>query len=142
LGVDSGRSPHYYFSMRPRTLDVDRGIDTSCRYSRDHRRENGKTMIPRNRYADQRGGFMSSLGDLATLLGTPRVATARLANFDPAFRVTIDVQRFDSIPGQELPVEAVMDTSFDALAAEHGRALATVSGDITAASRREAAARS
>jgi hypothetical protein len=85
LGVDSGRSPHYYFSMRPRTLDVDRGIDTSCRYSRDHRRENGKTMIPRNRYADQRGGFMSSLGD---------------------------------------------------------RALPTVSGDITAASRREAAARS
>jgi hypothetical protein len=97
---------------------------------------------PRNRYADQRGGFMSSLGDLATLLGTPRVATAPLANFGHTFRVTIDVQRFDSIRRQKVLVEAVMNTSFDALAAEHGRALATVSGDITAASRREAAARS
>ena len=40
-------------------------------------------------------------GDLAVLLGTPRVATGPLANFEPAYRVTIDVQRFDSIPGRK-----------------------------------------
>jgi uncharacterized lipoprotein YmbA len=102
-------------------------------------------------------------GDLAALLGTPRVATAPLANFDPAFRVTINVQRFDSIPGQEVLLEAVwvvrkakggatrsgrtvareavQDKSFDALAAAHSRALATVSGDIAAAIRAEAAER-
>ncbi len=100
-------------------------------------------------------------GNLAALLGTPRVATAPLANFDPAFRVTIDVQRFDSIPGHEVLVdavwvvrkakggdtrsgrtvarEAVADQSFDALAAAHSRALATMSGDIATAIRAEAA---
>ena len=103
-------------------------------------------------------------GDLATLLGTPRVATAPLANFDPAFRVTINVQRFDSVPGHEVLVEAVWavrkanggetrsgrtvarepvaDQSFDALAAAHSRALAKVSEDIAAAIRAEAAGRS
>ena len=39
-------------------------------------------------------------GDLVKLLGTPNVATAPMANFDPAYRVTIDVQRFESIRGQ------------------------------------------
>jgi uncharacterized lipoprotein YmbA len=103
-------------------------------------------------------------GDLAALLGTPRVATAPVANFDAAFRVTINVQRFDSIPGREVLVdavwtvrkakggetrsgrtvarEAVADTSFDALAAAHSRALAAVSSDIAAAIRAEAAGRS
>ena len=38
--------------------------------------------------------------DLAVLLGTPRVATATLANFDPAYRVTIDIQRFESLAGR------------------------------------------
>jgi uncharacterized lipoprotein YmbA len=46
-------------------------------------------------------------GDLAALLGTAEVATAPLANFDPAYRVTIDVQRFDSVPGEAALVEAV-----------------------------------
>jgi uncharacterized protein len=99
-------------------------------------------------------------GDLATQLGTPRVAAAPAANFDAAFRVTINVQRFDSIPGREVVVDAVWsvrgakggarsgrtvaregvtDSSFDALAAAHSRALATVSGDIAAAIRAEAA---
>jgi uncharacterized protein len=101
-------------------------------------------------------------GDLATQLGTPRVAAAPAANFDAAFRVTINVQRFDSIPGREVVVdavwsvrgakgaarsgrtvarEAVTDSSFDALAAAHSRALATVSGDIASAIRAEAAGR-
>ena len=39
-------------------------------------------------------------GDLVKLLGTPDVATAPLANFEPAYRITIEVQRFDSVPGQ------------------------------------------
>ena len=99
-------------------------------------------------------------GNLAVLLGTPRVATAPLANFDPAYRVTIAVQRFDSIPGDAVVIdavwtirnvanggtrsgrtvarEAVQGEGFEALAAAHSRALATVSGDIAAAIRAEA----
>ncbi len=99
-------------------------------------------------------------GDLAVLLGTPRVATAPAANFDPAYRVTIDVQRFESVPGERVLVEAmwtvrkskggetrsgrtvvrepVQGDGFDALAAAHSRALAKVSGDIAVAIRAEA----
>jgi uncharacterized lipoprotein YmbA len=80
-------------------------------------------------------------GDLVTLLGTPNVASAPMANFDPAYRVTIDVQRFDSVPGRAALLEAVWTVrrtaggetrsgrttapeavqggSFDALAAAH-----------------------
>ena len=97
-------------------------------------------------------------GDLSVLLGTPDVATAPLANFAAAYRVTIDVQRFDSIRGQGAVLDAVWvvrkvngDTrsgrtvahetvqgdSFDALAAAHSRALATMSGDIATAIRSE-----
>src|SRR5208282_3361834 len=46
-------------------------------------------------------------GDLVKLLGTPDVAAAPMANFEPAYRVTIDVQRFDSVQGQSALVEAV-----------------------------------
>jgi uncharacterized lipoprotein YmbA len=96
-------------------------------------------------------------GDLSVLLGSPDVAVAPLANFDPAYRVTINVQRFDSVQGESVAVDAVWavyktstgDTrsgrtvaretvqgkSFDAIAAAHSRALAQVSGDIAAAIR-------
>ncbi|HVA39654.1 MAG TPA: PqiC family protein [Candidatus Binataceae bacterium] len=99
-------------------------------------------------------------GDLVKLLGTPNVAAAPMANFDPAYRVTIDVQRFDSVRGQAALVEAVWTVrrtaggetrsgrtvareavqgdGFDALAAAHSRALAKMSGDIAAAIRAEA----
>jgi uncharacterized lipoprotein YmbA len=99
-------------------------------------------------------------GDLAIQLGTPDVATARLANFKPDYVITIEVQRFESIRGQAALVEAmwavrkssngetrsgrtiareaVQGDSFDALAAGHSRALATVSGDIAATIRAEA----
>jgi len=102
-------------------------------------------------------------GNLATLLGTSKVAVAPLANFDPDYRVTINVQRFDSLRGEAVIVdavwavrktgvkdarsgrtlarEAVQDESFEALAAAHSRALATVSGDIAAAIRAEATAK-
>jgi uncharacterized lipoprotein YmbA len=94
-------------------------------------------------------------GDLAVLLGTTDVAAAPIANFNPAYRVTIDIQRFDSVLGEAVVVDAVWavrtttsgDTrsgrtlaretvqgqGFDALAAAHSRALARVSTDIAAA---------
>lgn len=99
-------------------------------------------------------------GDLAVLLGTPDVAVAPFANFDPVFRVTINVQRFDSTRGDSVLVEAVWAVrriaggqtrsgrsvareavagdDFDALAAAHSRALATLSRDIAAAIRAQA----
>jgi len=96
-------------------------------------------------------------GNLSVLLGTPRVATSPLANFDPAYRVTIDVQRFDSIAGKSALIEAVWTVrplaggdkhsgrtiahepvqaeGLDGLAAAHSRALKQVSRDIAAAIR-------
>jgi uncharacterized lipoprotein YmbA len=98
-------------------------------------------------------------GDLAMLLGTPRVGTLPLVNFTPACQVTINIQRFESVPGKSVLVEAlwavrgpaggvartghtvasepVSGDGFDALAAAHSRALAKVSGDIAAAIRAE-----
>ncbi len=99
-------------------------------------------------------------GDLVVLLGTPEVASAQLANFAPDYRVTIDVQRFESIQGDAALVEAVWTVrktaggetrsgrtvarepvqgqGFDALAAAHSRAIAKVSADIATAIRAEA----
>jgi uncharacterized lipoprotein YmbA len=99
-------------------------------------------------------------GDLVVLLGTPEVANSQLANFVPDYRVTIDVQRFESIQGQAAVVEAVWTVrksaggevrsgrtvareavqgqGFDALAAAHSQAIAKMSGDIAAAIRAEA----
>ena len=115
-----------------------------------------------NRWAEPLNDNIASVvaGDLAVLLGTPQVATVRLANFDPAYRVTIAIQRFESVPGKSVLVEAlwvvhqsagdtaqsghtvasepVSGNGFDALAAAHSRALAKVSGDIAAAIRAEA----
>jgi uncharacterized lipoprotein YmbA len=98
-------------------------------------------------------------GDLSAQLGTPHVAVAPMANFIPTYLVTIDVQRFDSIRGQGVVVEAVWAVSripggakrsgrtvaretvqgdgFDALAAAHSRALAKVSADIAETIRAE-----
>lgn len=99
-------------------------------------------------------------GDLVVLLGTPEVASAELANFTPDYRVTIDVQRFESVQGEAATLEAVwtvrktaggeirsgrtvareavQSQGFDALAAAHSQALAKMSGDIAAAIRAEA----
>ena len=101
-------------------------------------------------------------GDLAALLGTPDVAVAPLANFNPSYRVTIDVQRFDSMPRESVLIEAVwavhdvvggarrsgrssaretvQGDGIEAVAAAHSRALAQVSTDIATAIRAEAAA--
>jgi hypothetical protein len=102
-------------------------------------------------------------GDLAVQLGTPDVAIAPLATFTPVYRVTIDVQRFDSIVGEAAVIEAVwavrtvsdgktrsgrtnareplQGPGFDAVAAAHSRALAKVSQDIATAIREAAAVR-
>jgi uncharacterized lipoprotein YmbA len=96
-------------------------------------------------------------GDLGTLLGTPDVATAPFASFDPVYRVTIDVQRFDSVQGEAALLEAVwtvrkvaggltrsgrtvarealQGAGYEELAAAYSRALAKLSADIAAAIR-------
>jgi hypothetical protein len=96
-------------------------------------------------------------GDLTVLLATPDVATAPLANFRADYRVTINVQRFESLPGESVLVDAVWTVhriadgsvragsttareamqgeSYDALAAAHSRALGQLSADIAAAIR-------
>jgi uncharacterized lipoprotein YmbA len=101
-------------------------------------------------------------GNLAILLGTTDVATAPVTNFDPTYRVTIDVQRFESVPGESVLIDAVwavhavakgttrsgrstarealQGTDFDAIPAAHSRALASVSADIAAAIQAVAAA--
>lgn len=102
-------------------------------------------------------------GDLAKLLGTPRVASGTLANFAPDYRVTIDVQRFDSTPGEGVLLDAVWvvkatsggatrtgrtvarepasGAASDALAAAHSRALGRLSEDVAVAIRAEAGSR-
>ena len=99
-------------------------------------------------------------GDLVVLLGTPDVAGSQLANFTPDYRVTIDIQRFETNKGQGVTVEAVWTVrktaggetvsgrtvasetaqgqGFDALAAAHSQAIAKMSGEIAAAIRAEA----
>lgn len=98
-------------------------------------------------------------GDLSAQLGTPNVATTRLPNFNPDYVVTIEVQRFESTRGKTALIEAVwavrktatgetlsgrtgasesvQGDSFDALAAAHSRALATISNDIATTIRAE-----
>ena len=99
--------------------------------------------------------------DLATLLGTSRVTAVPLANFDPAYRVIIGIQKFVSNPGKSAQLDAlwvihktvggvmlsghtdvtepVKDDSVDALAAAHSRALVKVSADIAAVIQADAA---
>jgi uncharacterized protein len=126
-------------------------------------------VAPNRVEVDEFNRWVSPLGDgiaravasdLVVLLGTPEVASAQLANFAPDYRVTIDVQRFESVQGQAATLEAVwavrktaggeirsgrtvarepvQGQGFDALAAAHSQALAKMSGDIAAAIRAEA----
>src|SRR5207245_1673487 len=88
-------------------------------------------------------------GDLTVLLPSPNVTTAPLADFNPAYSVTISVQRFESVKGQAALLDAVWIVSspargkarsgrtvdretaegegFDALAAAHSKAVAKLS---------------
>jgi len=94
--------------------------------------------------------------NLTVLLGTPRVTLfPELTSVDAEYRAIIDVQRFDSIPGEAATLEAVwivrrmkdgktergrtavreavQAKDYDALAAGHSRAVAQLSRDIAAA---------
>ena len=98
--------------------------------------------------------------DLAVLLGTPDVAPLPAMNFQHDFRVIIDVQRFQSIPGESVKIEAVWSildseepsrtqshrttatekvagSDFEALAAAHSRALGQLSRQIAKALREQ-----
>jgi uncharacterized protein len=94
-------------------------------------------------------------GDLTRLLGTQDVSTEPLPNFAPAYQVSINVERFESIDKQSASLDAVwavrrsgtnqvrigrtvatqpvQGDGFDALAAAHSRALAQLSSDIATA---------
>ena len=109
-----------------------------------------------NRWAAPLGDSIAGVvaGNLAVLLGTPEVATTSLANFNPDYRVAINVQRFESVRGGAVVLDAVwavkktaggparsgrtvahepvQGDGFEALAAGHSRALATMSVDIAA----------
>ena len=96
-------------------------------------------------------------GDLSVLLGSPNVTTGRLADFGPAYVVTINVQRFESVKGQTALLDAVWTVrsvagaktqsgrtlarqpvqgeGFDALAAAHSRAIAKLSDAVAGAIR-------
>jgi uncharacterized protein len=102
-------------------------------------------------------------GDLALTLDTPVVATTPLENFNPDYWVAIDVQRFESVRGQDALVEAVWTVhktasgetpsgrtharetiqgdSFEAIAAAHRRALARVGDYIATTIRAESEAK-
>jgi hypothetical protein len=100
--------------------------------------------------------------NLVVLLGTPRVVSgSSTPSFDPAYRVTVDIQRFESVPGEAATLDAlwlvrrpgadaaatsgrttlrepVQGQGYEALAAAHSRAIAGMSRDIAAAIRAEA----
>jgi uncharacterized lipoprotein YmbA len=95
-------------------------------------------------------------GDLALLLASDRVAPASRAIADAnAWRVRVDIQQFESVPGDAVVIDAhwsvrrfgddnaldgrslvrepVNGSDWDALVAAHSRALASVSRDIATA---------
>jgi len=112
-----------------------------------------------NRWAAPLGDNIARVvaGDLSVLLGTPHVAALPAADFKTAYRVVINIQRFETVPGKSVLIDAVWvvrlpsggaaqsgrtvasetvsDDSYDSLAAAHSRALAKVSSDIAAAIR-------
>jgi uncharacterized protein len=96
--------------------------------------------------------------NLVAMLGTPRVIlSSQTLGADVDYRAAIEVQRFESTPGEAATLDAVWtvsrikdgksqtgrttarevasDKAYDALAAAHSRALARLSGDIADAVR-------
>jgi uncharacterized lipoprotein YmbA len=96
--------------------------------------------------------------NLVSMLGTPRVTLSpRTVSADADYRAAIDVQRFESAPGEATTLEAVWtvsgtkdggsrmgrttareptsDQGFDSLVAAHSRAVARLSRDIADAVR-------
>jgi uncharacterized lipoprotein YmbA len=108
-----------------------------------------------NRWASplQNGIARAVAENLVTMLGTPRVSLSQqLLSADVDYCAAIEVQRFESAPGEAATLEAVWtvkrikgggsrtgrttareptpDQSFDSLAAAHSRAVARLSRDI------------
>ncbi|HKN11003.1 MAG TPA: PqiC family protein, partial [Pseudomonadota bacterium] len=95
--------------------------------------------------------------NLVTMLGTPRVSQFQALNAPSDYRVAIEVQTFESVPGEAATLnavwtvrrtkdgksqtgrtklrEAASDKGYDALVAAHSRALARMSQDIADAVR-------
>lgn len=129
---------------------------------------NRVAILDGHRWAEPLSGAMSRAiaADLAALLGGARVsAEAQHAASGAQLRVLVDVQRFESVPGQGVTLEALWSVrrqgetdgqrghalvteavrgapadpagaaDHDALAAAHSRALATLSRDIAQAIR-------
>jgi len=117
-----------------------------------------------NRWAEPLNDNIANVvaANLAALLGTPRVTAAALANFAPDYQVSLNLQKFDSIPGKSVEIaaiwvvkpdhapavsghtdvtEPVADATYDALVAAHSQALAQVSADIATALRAAADAK-
>ena len=123
---------------------------------------NRVTLDEYHRWAEPLDGAIATAvaRNLTTLLGTPRVVTGPVAGFPGAYRVTIDVQRFESTPGKDVLLdavwtlhppsgvepqlgrtvarEAVAGPDVDTVAAAHSRAVATMSADIASAIRARA----
>lgn len=128
---------------------------------------NTNNEVTLNEYARWGEPIKSSIadaiaGDLTLLLGSDKVAVASRAIFDPqALRVRVDIQQFESVPGDAVVIDAhwavrrfgdespaasgrslvrepVSGPDWNALAAAHSRALASVSRDIATAIARDA----
>jgi hypothetical protein len=65
------------------------------------------------------------------LLGTPNVAALPAANFNSAYRVIMNIQRFETVPGKSVLIDAVCH---EHLFREHFRARKNI--DIIFATRR------
>ncbi|SAL36564.1 lipoprotein [Caballeronia arvi] len=122
---------------------------------------NTNNEVSLNEYARWGEPLKSSIADaiaadLSILLGSDRVAPASRAIADPdAWRVRVDIQQFESVPGDAVVIDAlwtvrrfgdenvisgrskvresVGGADYDALVAAHSRALAGVSKEIAAA---------
>ncbi|MFO1413431.1 MAG: PqiC family protein [Burkholderiales bacterium] len=122
------------------------------------------TIAPNEVWPDEFNRWAGPLGeaislalaqDLAAELRTPRVTLAAATAADPEYRVAVEVQRFESVPGSHALLdaawtvrrvrdgtarsgrttarEATAGASYDALAAAHSRALSQLARDTAAA---------
>ena len=158
--ADGAVGAHYTVAVEPVTVpaEVDRPQFTL------YVSPNRVTVDEFNRWAGPLGENIGHVvaANLSALLGNPQITAASLANFAADYEVSLNLQRFVSVPGKSVEIEAVWvvkpvhgdpvsghtlasetvaDASCDALAAAHSQALARLSGDIAAALRTTAGAK-
>ena len=119
--------------------------------------DNRVVMLEQQRWAEPLGTQISRVVavDLARLLGSARVSAAPAARASAAYRITLDVQVFESRPGEAVAIEALWSIrgpagttpkngrtavreaaqgdGYEPLASAHSRALAALSRDIAVA---------